>query len=669
MAQAQVGYRPQRGAMTLRAVLLVFTGGLILLLLVASVTVSYGSFRNYLSGQLHGHAQDAATAIGLSLSNAIDGRDAVAAASLIDAVFDSGRYLSVEYLGLDERPVAGRQLPLREVPAPDWFVELARLPLPVGEAEVVRGWQRLGRVQVISHPAMAYRDLWRVTLGILAGTALIGGLGLVALFILLSHTLRPLRELEVQAEEVGHRNFRRRVRLNSTRELNRVTRAMNQMVDDLGVLFDGQVQLIQHLRRVNNEDPVTGLHSRMAFEQRLKVEVETEERGYGGALLLFQLAAFQEYNQRAGSAAADQLLQRVAGVIDQFARAHHGAFAGRRKGAEFAVFIPGVSFADGLFWAKQLLAELDGVYGDAARSVNAAVHGGVTQVVPGGRAVDLLAEADTVLRQACDRGESNCVGSDAGTGPHHDAETWRRIIHGALASGAVSLWQQPVIAAGHERTVHHYVFARIRHDGRWIKAGIFQPMAERLGLTAQLDLQVARQALDHLTTHPRARLAMSLGYTTVADNAFRTELLAMLAAAGYARRRMWVGVAEQTVHHHRTAVSLLVRALHRLQVKVMVDRFGVGGVPFSYLKDLPFQALRIDSSFIHDIDSREDSRFYLESVVGIAHSRGVRVFVSGVETAEEWTVVRTTGVDGGMGYHLGRPQPLTGGAAGHAGER
>ena len=102
-------------------------------------------------------------------------------------------------------------------------------------------------------------------------------------------------------------------------------------------------------------------------------------------------------------------------------------------------------------------------------------------------------------------------------------------------------------------------------------------------------------------------------------------------------------------------MGLLVRALGRLGVSVLVDRFGVGGVPFNYLRNLQFQALRVDNSFIHDIDTHADNRFYLESVLSIAHSRGVKVFATGVETAAEYSVLSKLGIDGAMGYHLGRP--------------
>jgi hypothetical protein len=98
--------------MSLGSLLLIFTGTLLVAVLLAGIVTSFGYFRGYVSEQLAGHARDGATAIGLSLSNAIDGADPVASASLIDAVFDSGRYLSIRYLDLQGAPVAGRAKPL-----------------------------------------------------------------------------------------------------------------------------------------------------------------------------------------------------------------------------------------------------------------------------------------------------------------------------------------------------------------------------------------------------------------------------------------------------------------------------------------------------------------------------------------------------------------------------
>ena len=647
--------RRQQGAVTLRTMLLVLTGGLLVTLLVAVFITSFGYFRNYVSDQLAGHARDGATAIGLSLSNAIDGRDPVASASLIDAVFDSGRYLSVSYLNHQGEQVAGRAMTLNKVAVPAWFRTFADLPLPIAEAEVVRGWSRLGTVQVISHPGRAYEDLWRITVGLTASTAVIGGIGLFAVFLLLRRTLRPLHALEDQARALGQRDFRKRVSIKSTREINQVTDAMNQMAGDLGQLFEGQAKLIQHLRRVNNEDSVTGLASRGAFDQRLKVEVESEEKAAPGVLMLIQLADFSGYNQAYGRSEADRLLLRVATVIAEFVRQHAGSFAGRRTGAEFAIFLPGVMPADAGVWCRQLVNDLDGVYSDLASPMDTAVHAGLARTLEGRGARDLMAAADEALRTAQSRNGTGCHLADPEKDGHHNLETWRVIISEAIRRQTLSLWLQPMVHEGRLMPVYHQVFSRIDSVEGALKAGTFVPMAERFGLISDIDRLLVQRVLDRLKDLPDQPLAVSLGNASVASEAFRTDLLEQLGQAGSLARNLWIGISEQTIHHHRTAVGLLVRALGRLGVPVLVDRFGGGGVPFSYLRNLRFQGLRIDNSFIHDIDTHEDNRFYIESVVAIAHSRGVKVFATGVETAAEYSVLCKLGVDGAMGYHLGRP--------------
>lgn len=656
MARKQfIKQRSQRGVATLRTILLVLTGALLITLLVAVFVTSYGYFRDYVSDQLAGHARDGATAIGLSLSNAIDGRDPVAAASLIDSVFDSGRYLSISYRNHQDEQIAGRAMTLQNIAVPSWFRSLADLPLPVAEAEVVRGWSRLGTVQVISHPGRAYQDLWRITVGLTTSTAIIGGLGLFAVFLLLRRTLQPLQALEAQARALGQRDFRKRVSVNSTREINQVTEAMNRMADDLGQLFEGQARLIQHLRRVNNEDAVTGLASRSAFDQRLKVEVESEEKAAPGVLILIQLADFAGYNQAYGRNDADRLLLRVASVVSDFVNQHAGAFAGRRTGAEFAIFLPGVMAADAGVWCRQLVADLDGVYADLASPIDTAVHAGLAKTLEGRGARELMAAADEALRAAQSRNGSGCHLADPERDGHHNLETWRVIISQAIRQRTLALWLQPMVNEGRLMPVYHQVFSRIDSAEGSLKAGTFVPLAERFGLIADLDRLLIERVLERLGTFPDQPLAITLGNASVASESFRSDLLAQLDQAGQLAGNLWIGISEQAIHHHRTAAGLLVRALGRRGVPVLVDRFGVGGVPFSYLRNLRFQGLRIDNSFIHDIDTHEDNRFYVESVLAIAHSRGVKVFATGVETAAEYSVLCQLGIDGAMGYHLGRP--------------
>ena len=637
-----------------------YTGGLVLLLLVLSVGVSFDRFRDYIADQLRAHAQDAATAVGLSLSNAIDGSDPVAAATLIDATFDSGRYQSIQYYDINGHLVVQRTAGPDGLRVPEWFRALAALPVTPQRAEVVRGWQRLGVVTVTSDPGRAYRDLWRISWAVVAGSMLIGGAALLILFLLLTRLLRPLRDLESQAEAMGRRDFRRRVAPGATRELSRVAAAMNQMADDLGHLFEGQIKLIQHLRRLNNEDSVTGLVSRRSFDQRLKVAVETEEAEASGVLILIQFSRFQDFNRRSGREQADQALKRLAERVNAFALNHTRAFAGRRAGAEFAVFLPGVSMADAMPWARELVAELDGVYADLTGALAVAVHAGLAQAASGLGARSLLAASDQALRQAQMSETSVCRQADQDASGRAGADRWRVALTAALENRQVQIWRQPVVAAGDETELAGHVTSRVLIEGEWRRGTVFVPWAERFGLMPQLDLTAMELLLATLQARPEERLALTLGNTSVADPDFQARLMSLLAEAGAAAERLTVGIQEHAIHHHQEAARKLVRQLRPFGARVLVDGFGVGGVPFTYLGNLPFQALRIDQSFVHNLPRHDDNRFYLESIVAIAHSQGIRVFVSGVETAAEWQLLRTLGIDGATGYHLGRPAPLTG---------
>lgn len=651
-----------RRVITLRTLLLTFTGALVIVLLAASMLISFDRFRSYVAEDLEGRTRDAATAVGLSLSNAIDASDEVAVASLIDSVFDSGDYLVIEFIDHDDRTVAGRSRSLADLGVPGWFVAMVDLPRPEGTASVMRGWRWLGQVRVVGHPGNAYRDLWWVMVWLVAASVAIGVVAIIALYLLLGRVLRPLRVLEQQAEAIGRRDFRRRTGVRSTRELNQVTRAMNQMTDDLEQLFSGQAALIAHLRKLNNEDALTGLASRNAFDQRLAVEVVSEEGRRPGALILLQVTGFADFNQYAGRLEADALLVRLAEEVRRFTGRHAGSFAGRRSGAEFAVFVPGGAPTDARIWGRELVDDLQSLCGErggdaAAPMAEMVVHGGVAGVADDLTVRGLFEAADGALRRAQLEGISNCELADSGADVHHGAEDWRTLLEHALDQQNLWLWEQPVVAADDITVLYHQVFSRLLIERTWVRGNVYAPLAERFGLMARLDLMVLERAIRRLRDEPMITLGVTLGASSVMTQGFAEQAIGLAREAGPTMQRLWIGFPEQALHYHRRQTQSLMVQLRRTGARLLVDRFGVGGIPFSYLRNLSIQALRIDSSFVHGIDRQDDNRFYLESMITIAHGRGVKVLASGVETEAEWRTLKASGVDGATGYHLGRPVP------------
>ncbi len=654
---------------TLRALLLFFTGGLVLVLLAISMAVSFDRFRNYMALELEGRTRDAATAVGLSLSNAVDATDTVAVSRLIDAIFDSGDYLLVEFVDHDQQRIAGVERVLALDDVPRWFMDIVDLPLPVGEADVTNGWSWLGTVRVVGNPGRAYRDLWKTTLWLTVAAVVVGVCAIGFLHILLGRLLAPLRTLETQAEAISRRNFRRRTSLRSTRELNQVISAMNQMTDDLEQLFAGQAALIGHLRKLNNEDTLTSLATRNAFDQRLAVEVASRGEWKPGSLILIQVSRFAELNQRLGRPEADHLLVTLAEGLQTFTRQHAGSFAGRRSGAEFAVFIPGGAASDAQLWGSELVDRLqlacNEFAGDSRQSNGLAVHAGVAGVEPGATVRALFEAADEALRQAQAAGTSGCHLGESGDQSHHGAEEWRKLLSRALDNEEIWLWSQPMVPASGGSELYRQMFSRLRIEREWIQGNVFVPIAERYGLMAQLDLMVAGRVINYLKRNPGAVAGFSLGMSSVGTPGFADKLLEQFTGAAGATQRLWISMPEQAVHYQRPKAQALLRRLRRTGARLLVDRFGVGGIPFSYMKNLPVQAVCIDPSFVHGIDRHDENRFFLESVTTIAHGRGVQVFASGVETESEWHALTAAGVDAGIGYHLGRPAPANGASGAH----
>lgn len=646
-----------KGIVSLQLVLLVFAGGLILMLLVTTVAIGFVGFRDHMVQELENHANDGAVAVGLSLSNAIDGNDRVAASSLIDATFDSSRYLKIRYENIAKGFVIEREAALIPPGIPEWFVQLIKLPSDDFRktAQVVRGWQQLGTVTVSSHPAQGYVVLWLVMRQLVFVALIIGAAALLLLWLILRRTLRALTNLEVQAHAISKRNFRARAPAAGTRELAKVTLAMNQMANDLGQLFEGQAKLIQHLRKINNEDSATGLVSRRAFYQRVRTEVDSKDIYQRGVIALIQLGEFGQFNHEHGRKQGDLVLRQIAEPIRAFVGQYPGSFAGRLNGAEFGIFLPGVTAVDGHFWLEELIKTLDGVYSDSATGLEVAVYAGVAVVTEASDVDSLRAACDEALLVARAGAVTRCVLHEADGPVANGPADWQALLVDAIDNERIMMLFQPLVRASDGQVRLYQVQSRLEVDGEWVPASVFLPMTERFRLMARLDRLVLARVLKLLETHPDMNFGMTIGSSAVADAAFREHLQSELTSAGALARRLWFNVPEAAVYHHRSDVGALVGMLRRIGGRLIVDRFGVGGAPFSYLRNLSFQALRIDASFIRHVDSIPDNRFYVESIVPIAHSRGVEVFVAGVETAAEWHELVKLGIDGGTGYHLARP--------------
>ncbi len=638
---------------SLRAVTL----SMVALLLVVSLGMSFylGSerFSQYLARQLQVQTQDAATALGLTLSSANGERDATA--SIIDAMYDSGAYQVIELQGLDGEVQYRRGSEDSAVQVPGWFAAWADLPQPTGRAEVMAGWDRQGSVLVQGDPNAALTELWH---GLRIELAWLGLIAVVVVWLLWRGSrvvFRPLLAMQAHARALEQGDFSSQVPEPASSELGSVARALNRMAETLGQTFERQLRLINRLQEELRDDGVTGLDSRRAFLQRLESELHAEDEPREGVLVIFRLHNFLRFNEREGRERGNELLAACAGILEAFEARHDSVMLGRGQGAEFLLFLPLASEADAEQWVSQLVAEMSRRYAVLAPDQPAWVHAGLVNTAPHLSVTDLLARADTALQQTSTFQGSNWGWSRTVANEPVSTGEWQQSIIAALESDRLSLAFQPVLDCS-GRFCHQQVMARLQLDGEWVSAGRFVPLLERYERLATLDCAVLDRTLALMGDYPHQQFVLPLGLASLCERDFRDWLEQRLWADQEKARRLWLAFPERVVRVEPDCIDALVKLRASTGVMLMVDQFGAGSVSFDYLGRWPLDGLRVDRSFVRGLEARPDARFFIESITAVARERGLKVWAAGVETADEWEALRALGLDGALGFHLCRPQ-------------
>lgn len=244
---------------------------------------------------------------------------------------------------------------------------------------------------------------------------------------------------------------------------------------------------------------------------------------------------------------------------------------------------------------------------------------------------EFMSEADTALRAAQGKGANSWVYNKvSGDGERYSysATQWAEILNKIIENRKIVLFRQPIMTAAASRDVDHYeVLLRVLdEDNSFIPAGIFIPVAKRLGLIQALDrlvvsevmAQVARGGGDGLP------VAVNLFPASIMDNSFNDWLHAELMSQPAVAARLILEVSEYGAVEDVAMLKSWVDRIRGTGAKTSIDHFGKGFASFGYLCETRIDYLKIDGSFISDIHENRDHKFFVESVIKIAHSLDIR---------------------------------------------
>lgn len=642
---------------------------LIICLLAGNLFVSVFSARGSQFEQMQVHAQDAATSLGMSISHAAEQTDKAQIETFINALFDRGYFQSVSYQSFAGDVVIQKGVataisdPIEVEGVPVWFVSLIDLPQPRGVAEVMSGWYRLGEVSVISHPGFAYQDLWRIfseQLWLFVVSAVlcygVAGIGL-------RYILRPLKRIEHQADAVCRREFPVQQQIPRTPELRSVVLAMNRMAKKLQLTFQQQVELSEVLHREAYLDEVTQLPNRRDFDARFESFLKSEQGGCPGVLLLLHLSGLSHLNDCSGRDQGDSCLREIAAVLSSYPWPSKSTILGRRSGADFSVFVPLFEEDEGRRLVDELMDRL-GHCEFLSYTTELQLHVGVAFADAVMLGNSLLADADMALQQVKHQQapKVSWIRSSSEL-KARSASDWKEMLSRTLQQKGFTFCLQPVfqLDAGIDSEsapasiTHYEVLSRLHDQDELLAAGLFMPMAERFGLVAEIDRFTLEQLAEVKPVSNGTKLCVNLSPLTVADSGFCEWLRKFLSDHPQLASALILELPEYSLVTIEEQVRALGVTVKEYGTELSLDHFGVVASAFSYLQSLPLASLKIDRRFIHGIADSADNRFFVKSLLHIAHSCDVKLFAEGVETEQEWSLLVDLGIDGGQGYYLGSP--------------
>jgi len=438
-----------------------------------------------------------------------------------------------------------------------------------------------------------------------------------------------------------------------------------------GSLESAEARLVSvndELRQRAFLDSLTGLPNRLLLEDRLAHALKRTERAKKSvrglqeklAILFIDIDSFMPVNQSFGHAVGDEVLRQTADRI--VIQARNSDTVARFSGDQFLVLMEGAgSMSDCLALSSRIIEAIKEPFHIGDRRIQITVSIGVVVYPDQGERDKLIANADTAMRAAKRAGRGTYALFEA----HMEKDATEQLdlindLRQAIELGQLALHYQPKIDG--RRAVICGVEALLRwtHPTRgMVSPALFIPIAERFGFINALGNWVIDEACRQMEAWARSGVHMRVAINLSVHQLREVELVSRIEAAmerhNVQAHQLLCEITESVAMQDFNATQRTLDELGRIGVFLSIDDFGTGYSSLSYLRQLPARQLKIDRSFVNDLEQSSDARAVVDAVVRLAHALGLRVVAEGVETGAQRDILLRLGCDELQGYFFAQP--------------
>ncbi len=415
------------------------------------------------------------------------------------------------------------------------------------------------------------------------------------------------------------------------------------------------------MRHLAMHDTLTGLPNRALFARRLNQEIARAERDNTRvAVLALDLDAFKQINDFYGHGVGDALLVAAGERISELVRRMDTV--ARLGGDEFAVIQPGLDGPDpAAALAARIVRALAEPFEVEGHKLVMSVSVGITlssrkRVNP----EELLRAADVAMYRSKTEGRSTYTFFEADMDTQlRDRRELEQDLRQAIHNDEFELHYQPLYTVPEQRLNGFEALLRWKHPTRGeIGPDEFIPIAEDIGLIPRIGEWVLAEGCRTAATWPAPlRLAVNVSPVQFKEPFLARRIESIARASGLALDRLEIEITENVLMKDTESVLQILNEIKALGARVAMDDFGTGYSSLSYLRKFPFDKIKIDRSFVGDLEENQEDAAIVRAVVAMGQSLGMTTLAEGVESAEQWSQIADEGCQEAQGFLLGRPMP------------
>nr|WP_329611020.1 EAL domain-containing protein [Pseudomonas sp. KNUC1026] len=415
------------------------------------------------------------------------------------------------------------------------------------------------------------------------------------------------------------------------------------------------------IHHMAHHDTLTGLPNRVLFREQLDaVLAAPAPRRPVTAVLCLDMDNFKVINDALGHPVGDALLRALASRLRQELREHD--LLARLGGDEFAVVLPGLASVDGAgVSAQRLIDAVRAPFLIDGHTVSVGLSIGIA-LAPGDHdsGEQLLRCADMALYEAKRNGRNRFeyfrLEMDETARRRRSTEM---DLREAVTGQQLELYYQPIIDTLYSDVTGYEALIRWQHPQRGlVMPQAFIPVAEETGLIHEVGALALHQACREAASWGTEQsVAVNLSPVQFKSDRLKAVVASALAESGLAPGRLELEVTESVLLDNSDRNIETLKALKALGVRIALDDFGTGYSSLSYLRSFPFDKIKIDKSFVQDVEQSRQSMAIIRAITGMSRSLEIQITAEGVETREQYERLREEGCSHFQGYLFGKPVP------------